>query len=81
MQTSKINYVTESTIIAIGNKAEKTVSKVAKKVSEAVKPAEKEFTTIPISSFDPQMDPQMSYALSHGCVPDSEVGQKLNIIV
>lgn len=81
MKTPKINYVTESTIIAIGNKAEKTVSKVAKKVSEAVRPVGKEVTTIPMNAVGTSFDPQMSYALSHGCVPNVEVGQKLYTFV
>ena len=81
MQTPKINYVAESTIIAIGNKAEKTVSKVAKKGSEAVKPAGKETTQISMSAIGASFDPQMSYALSHGCVPNAELGKHLYTFV
>ena len=77
MQTPKINFVSESTIFAIGNKVEKAASKVVQKASEAVKPAAKEVKPISMSAISTSFDPQMSYALSHGCIPNAELGKNL----
>ena len=81
MQTPKINYITESTILAVGNKIEKAASKITKKASEAVKPAATEPIAVSMNAVGTSFDPQMSYALSHGCVPNAELGKHLYTFV
>ena len=77
MQTPKINFVSASSVFQIGNTVEKVASKVAEEASKAVKPAEQAVKEIPIKEISNLFAPQMSYALSHGCVPNEEVGKNL----
>ena len=77
MQIPKVNYVAESTIIPMINAVEKTVSKVAKSTQRTAKPSDGAEIIVPFSKLSTMIDPNVSYALSHGNVAPSGVGAKL----
>lgn len=78
MQIPKVNYVAESTIIPMINAVEKTVAKTAQSAQKMIKPTVVgSEVVVPIKKLSTMIDPNTSYALSHGNVAPSGVGAKL----
>lgn len=80
MQMSKINYVAESTFVPVINAVEKTVSKAAKSAPK-VEDSPISRIEVPFSKVSTVIDPNVSYALSHGNIIENGVGEQLYIFV